>query len=72
MAIVSCQKSDMKPGCHNSSEKNQDQSNNTTEVNSKFGASSSTLDDSNNTGIEIVGSGDDDRDGGDGRKKKSR
>lgn len=64
MGIVGCKKSGTKPEC--SSNKSKQTEN--TEVGSRFG----DIPDEEGSPATLVGSGDDDRDGGDKRQKKSR
>lgn len=68
--IVSCEKSDLKPGCGNAHNKQEQKNDNTapTQVNSRLAVGIEESIES----TDVVGSGDDDRDGGDKKTKKIR
>jgi len=63
MGLVSCHKSDAKPGCGNNNSQNTEETN--------VGARFADPDMQTKETPQIVGSGDDDRDGGDKKQKKS-
>ena len=65
MGIVGCKKSGTKPECSSHKSK---QAENTEDVGSKFGDIAAE----EGTSVTLVGSGDDDSNGGDKRPKKSR
>ena len=69
--FVSCEKSGLKPGCGNHSKSDSNSDSNTNDVSGKYGKLI-TNEGNNDNGGSIVGSGDDDRDGGDKPKKVGR
>jgi hypothetical protein len=69
LGIVGCQKSDIKPDCPNHSESSSKTTNTDESAGSTVGARSANVSFEDEEGTSVVGSGDDDRDGGDKKKK---
>lgn len=72
LGFVSCEKSGMKPSCPASSSQTPASDSNKNNVGAKSASFDELSNGSSGSGTEIVGTGDDDRDGGDKKTKKVR